>query len=84
MSDDFMKAPLTPSGLQRSPSKVLSALERSHAWNRNAGEKKDAGRLAARTKSTEEKQAMLGRYLTNVEELVRDLRENAPFGLLAT
>ena len=31
------------------------------------------------TRSTEEKQRMLGRYLSNVEDLVQDLRENAPF-----
>ena len=32
------------------------------------------------TKTTEEKQALLGRYLSNVEDLVEDLRESAPFG----
>ncbi|PQE19177.1 cell division control 14 protein [Rutstroemia sp. NJR-2017a BBW] len=32
------------------------------------------------TKSTEEKQALLGRYLHSVEELVADLRESHPFG----
>jgi len=28
----------------------------------------------------EEKQGLLGRYLSNVEDLVDDLRDNAPFG----
>lgn len=32
------------------------------------------------TKTTEEKQGLLGRYLANVEDLVEDLRESAPFG----
>jgi len=32
------------------------------------------------TKTTEEKQGLLGRYLSNVEDLVEDLRESAPFG----
>jgi hypothetical protein len=31
-------------------------------------------------RSTEEKQALLGRYLGNVQDLVEDLRETAPFG----
>jgi hypothetical protein len=30
-------------------------------------------------KTTEEKQRLLGQYLSNVNELVQDLRENAPF-----
>lgn len=33
-------------------------------------------------RSSEEKQRMLGMYLRNVESLVRDLRESAPFGIL--
>ena len=32
------------------------------------------------TKSSEEKQGLLGRYLDNVADLVEDLRESAPFG----
>ena len=32
------------------------------------------------TKTIEEKQALLGKYLNNVEDLVNDLRESAPFG----
>ncbi len=35
---------------------------------------------SAAVRSTQEKQKLLGRYLSNVEELVQDLRENAPFG----
>lgn len=32
------------------------------------------------TRTTDEKQGLLGRYLSNVEDLVDDLRDNAPFG----
>jgi hypothetical protein len=32
-------------------------------------------------RSTEEKQRLLGRYLSNVEDLVQDLRETTPFGV---
>jgi hypothetical protein len=32
-------------------------------------------------RSTEEKQRVLGRYLSNVEDLVSDLRESTPFGV---
>ncbi len=50
--------------LQRSPSKRFEGV---------GGD--DGG-----TKTTEEKQGLLGRYLNNVEDLVEDLRETAPFG----
>ena len=33
-----------------------------------------------RTKGTDEKQEMLGKYLGNVDDLVEDLRERMPFG----
>jgi Cell division control protein 14, SIN component len=38
------------------------------------------GKSRSDTKSTEEKQAMLGRHLSNVEDLVEDLRESTTFG----
>lgn len=50
-------------GLQRSPSKRLGS----------------GGVQVAGTKTTEEKQGLLGRYLSNVEDLVEDLRESAPW-----
>lgn len=53
-------------GLHRSPSKRLGSGE---GGGRQAG-----------TKTTEEKQGLLGRHLSNVEDLVEDLRESAPFG----
>lgn len=67
----FYLMPETPSasggnleGLQRSPSKRLGS----------------GGAQLAGTKTTEEKQGLLGRYLSNVEDLVEDLKESAPFG----
>lgn len=60
-------------GLQRSPSKRVGAImERSASGTSMDGNNE--------TKSTGEKQALLGRYLPNVEDLVEDLRESAPFG----
>ena len=67
----FYLMPETPGGsagnmreLQRSPSKRLGS----------------GGAQVAGTKTTEEKQGLLGKYLSNVEDLVEDLRESAPFG----
>lgn len=72
-------APNTAAALQRcSPSKPLGAFERRStaggAEGGGGGVEEGEG-----TRSTEEKQRMLGRYLSNVEDLVQDLRENAPF-----
>lgn len=54
-------------GAHRSPSK------RPHSRNGHAGQN-------GNTRMTDEKQALLGRYLNNVEDLVEDLKETAPFG----
>lgn len=56
-----------PALLQRSPSKLAKA------WG---GKEREEGGV----RSTEEKTALLGRYLNNVEELVRDLVVFRPFG----
>ena len=53
-------------GLHRSPSKRLGSGE---GGGRQVG-----------TKTTDEKQGLLGRHLSNVEDLVEDLRESMPFG----
>ena len=53
--------------LQRSPSKRVGGSHNGRCDDRG-------------TKTTEEKQGLLGKYLSNVEDLVEDLRENAPFG----
>lgn len=60
-------------GLQRSPSKRIGAAsDRSNSGSGEAAKEP--------TRTTMEKQRLLGRYLPNVEDLVEDLRESAPNG----
>lgn len=63
-----------PAMLQRSPSKLAGAFDGSVAHRSRASSESES------TRTTEEKQALLGRYLHSVEELVADLRETVPFG----
>ncbi|KAJ5291690.1 hypothetical protein N7478_000941 [Penicillium angulare] len=67
-------ASASPPPLQRSPSKLSSRpmSQSSHASN--------GSKMIRDTRTTDEKQALLGRYLNNVEDLVEDLKETAPFG----
>lgn len=70
--------------LQRSQSKLNSAFagySRTHSGN--AGEDMDIAEDEV-TKTMSEKQRMLGQYLNNVDELVQDLQESAPFGVAVT
>ncbi|OWP04116.1 hypothetical protein B2J93_5937 [Marssonina coronariae] len=62
-----------PSMLQRSPSKLAGA------FNGREGRKR-AESEGVITRSTEEKQGLLGNYLSSVDDLVADLRESTPFG----
>lgn len=64
-------SPSTAERMQRSPSKGL-------------GRNSARGGGASVSRTTEEKQGLLGRYLNNVEDLVEDLRETAPFGATLT
>ncbi|KAI9840604.1 MAG: hypothetical protein M1837_001500 [Sclerophora amabilis] len=64
----------TPMEASHSPSKLQGAFARG-----NNGNSISAGDRPV-IKNTEEKQALLGRYLNNVQDLVEDLRESAPFG----
>ncbi|KAJ5046153.1 hypothetical protein NUH16_002978 [Penicillium rubens] len=78
MPEAMTPAPMSPPpGLQRSPSKLSSVpFSRSaHSAAANAASKANRD-----TRTTDEKQALLGRYLNNVEDLVEDLKETAPFG----
>ncbi|KAI9823756.1 MAG: hypothetical protein M1832_002313 [Thelocarpon impressellum] len=70
-SDGSASAPNT-AGNGRGASKLAGAFSVASCPE---PEQEDTG-----TRSTEEKQAILGRYLSNVEDLVEDLRESAPFG----
>jgi hypothetical protein len=69
-------APNTAMGLHRSPSKLASAFDR-----RNSTVNGDDSGAASRKiiRSQDEKQHMLGRYVSNVDGLVQDLHETAPF-----
>lgn len=69
-------APNTAMGLHRSPSKLAGAFER-----RNGTVSGDDGGGAARKniRTQEDKQHMLAQYLNNVDALVQDLHESAPF-----
>lgn len=65
----------SPPGLPRGPSNQGGG---PHARYWNGGHHGANGTRDTRT--TDEKQALLGRYLNNVEDLVEDLKETAPFG----
>ncbi|KAF1999889.1 cell division control 14, SIN component [Amniculicola lignicola CBS 123094] len=76
-----VSAPNTAMGLGRAPSKLVGAFER-----RSSTVSGDDGGGAAANKdirSQEEKQHMLGQYLNNVDALVEDLQESAPFNSVA-
>jgi hypothetical protein len=75
----FYLMPETPvPSLQRSPSKLVGAFDRprSSANRDDGGPKKN-------TRSQEDKQYLLGKYLSNVDALVEDLQESAPFTSVA-
>ncbi|KAF1943751.1 cell division control protein 14 [Clathrospora elynae] len=65
---------------QRSPTKLVNAFDRRNsATSGNEG----GGPFKTSTRSQEEKQYMLGKYLSNVDALVEDLQESAPFTSVA-
>ncbi|KAF4628193.1 hypothetical protein G7Y89_g9957 [Cudoniella acicularis] len=64
-----------PAMLQRSPSKLAGAFNKADTGARNRSESESEV-----TKTTEEKQVLLGRFLSSVDDLVADLRESTPFG----
>jgi hypothetical protein len=66
----FYLMPETPVASLRSPSKLAGAFE----------QRGEGGGVAKKnTKSQDEKQYLLGKYLSNVDALVEDLQESAPF-----
>ncbi|KAF1960954.1 cell division control 14, SIN component [Byssothecium circinans] len=65
-----------PNTAIRSPSKLVGAFERrSSTVSGNDG----GGAITKNARSQEEKQHLLARYLNNVDALVEDLKESAPF-----
>lgn len=67
-----------PAMLQRSPSKLAKAF--AFGEGRNGRPRSSDSSDGGATRSQEEKQALLGRHLNSVEELVKDLRQSTPFG----
>jgi hypothetical protein len=70
--------------LQRSPSKLGAAFyDKGHRRAKSEAAVQAVKRLdpeGGTTRTTGEKQALLGKYLGNVDDLVGDLRESGPFG----
>lgn len=64
---------------RNNPSKLAGPFSRSVNGVGSGAGGRD-GRTNRDTRTTEEKQALLGRYLNNVQDLVEDLKETAPFG----
>ncbi|EAW07516.1 cell division control protein 14 [Aspergillus clavatus NRRL 1] len=64
-------------GHHRSPSKMAAT---PYSRSLNVSASGHGGKGNGETRTTEEKQALLGRFLNNVEDLVEDLKETAPFG----
>ncbi|KAI1502903.1 cell division protein Cdc14 [Biscogniauxia marginata] len=70
----------------RSPSKLVKAFSSSGGsgdggiGGGGGGRRGSADGDSCDTRSQEEKQALLGRHLNSVEELVKDLRQSMPFG----
>lgn len=59
------------------PMSSNGALERPGMGRRGSTAKTEEG---GKTRTTEQKQMMLQKYLSSVEDLVKDLRESSPFG----
>jgi hypothetical protein len=64
-----------PALIQRSPSKLAGAFNRT-----DTGASRKRADSENYTRTTEEKQELLGRHLNSVDDLVADLRESTPFG----
>ena len=69
-----------PAMLQRSPSKLAKAFGGGPSSAVNGRKRRGANDEPDFTLTTEDKQALLGRYLHNVDDLVRDLTAHSPFG----
>lgn len=67
------EAGTSKSDLQRRPSKRVGSGDKDR--------RKPSDSRNEVTKSTEEKQRMLGRYMSNVAELVQDLQESVPLAI---
>jgi hypothetical protein len=73
-------APNTAMAVHRSPSKLVGAFDRRSSTMTGDD---SGGSSRKHIRSQDEKQHMLGRYLSNVDALVQDLQETAPFNSVA-
>lgn len=71
-----------PGILQRSPSKLAKAFGPGGGGVEGTPRRSRSDSIGAVVLTTEEKQALLSRYLSNVDDLVRDLRGCTPFGVV--
>ncbi|KAI9643874.1 hypothetical protein NHQ30_007225 [Ciborinia camelliae] len=81
----FYLMPETPSIPSTAATNALALMQRSpskHPGGREEAGKRRAQSESEHTKTLEEKQELLGRYLHNVDDLVADLRESHPFGTI--
>ncbi|CAK7262893.1 hypothetical protein SEPCBS57363_000277 [Sporothrix epigloea] len=69
-----------PAVLQRSPSKLAKAFGGGASSAANGRKRRAGDDVTDFTMTTEDKQTLLGRYLHNVDDLVRDLTAHTPFG----
>ncbi|RYO97956.1 hypothetical protein DL764_007217 [Monosporascus ibericus] len=65
---------------QRTPSKPAKTFSSPNRGVEGKSGRPRSPASEATTRSQEEKQALLGRHLNSVEELVKDLRQSTPFG----
>jgi hypothetical protein len=65
-----------PAMFQRSPSKLAGAFNAADSRRKRSGSEPEGDIYL----TTEEKQELLSQHLSSVEELVKDLRNCAPFG----
>lgn len=68
--------------VSRSDARAQAEATRNPSGDKKPGHRTQGGE-GATTRSTQEKQQMLGKYLSNVSELVQDLQETAPFEITA-
>lgn len=77
----FYLMPETPTTTTSAPNVGVPGLHRNQSKAANTLGVSDH-RMGRETRTTEDKQRILGRYLHNVADLVEDLKETAPFGAI--
>ncbi|BCR86442.1 cell division control protein 14 [Aspergillus chevalieri] len=76
----FYLMPETPTNLPAGANASSPGMQRRGPHLRSPKGSRQSANGSRATRTTDEKQALLGRYLNNVADLVEDLKETAPFG----